>query len=105
MKISIPNVCAWLLGTAIASSACALDITTEENAPFNYVDGQQITGISTDIILEMGHRAGIPMKIQMLAWVHAYQSAMHTPETCVYSITKRPDHENAFKWIGPISTN
>jgi polar amino acid transport system substrate-binding protein len=95
----------WLLGVGISLSAAALDITTENNAPFNYGDDQHVVGISTEIITEMGQRAGVPLKIQMLPWARAYLTALNTPATCVYSTVRLPERAELFKWIGPISTN
>jgi polar amino acid transport system substrate-binding protein len=94
-----------LLGAGISLSADALDIATENNAPFNYSDGQQIAGISTEIITEMGQRAGVPLKIRVLPWARAYLTALNTPSTCVYSTVRLPERAELFKWIGPISTN
>lgn len=97
---------AVVTGMLNALPANALDITTEDNPPFNYLAGpQQVTGISTEILLEMGKRAGVPLKIQVLPWARAYQTAATLPETCVYSTVRLPERESAFKWIGPLSNN
>lgn len=83
----------------------ALNITTEHNPPFNYQSGPRVGGISTEILFEMGRRAGIPMQVRLLPWARAYQSALSLPETCVYSTVRLPDREDSFKWVGPLSTN
>lgn len=83
----------------------ALDITTEHNPPFNYLSGKRVKGISTEILLEMGRRANIPMELRLLPWARAYQSALSLPGTCVYSTVRLPEREASFKWIGPLSTN
>lgn len=88
-----------------AVSAHALDLLTEDNAPFNYVENARVTGLSTDIVNEMGRRANVPLTIQVKPWARAYQTASGTPDTCVYSTVRLPERESAFKWIGPISTN
>ncbi|MES2535301.1 MAG: transporter substrate-binding domain-containing protein [Pseudomonadota bacterium] len=95
----------WLLGTGLAPSVNAIDITTENNPPFNYANGEHIAGISTEMITEMGHRAGVPLKIQILPWARAYLTALNTPATCVYSTARLPEQSELFKWIGPIATN
>lgn len=83
----------------------ALDLVTEDNAPFNYTDGQHVSGISTEILQEMGKRTGVPMKFQVLPWARAYQSALALPDTCVYSTVKLPEREALFKWVGPLTVN
>lgn len=87
------------------SPARALDVLTEENPPFNYSTPQRITGISTDILLEMGKRANVPLKIQVMPWARAYLIAQNLSDTCVYSTVRLPEREALFKWVGPLSTN
>lgn len=100
------RLCAWFIAASFAAPAnAALEITTEHNPPFNFWDDKRITGISTDILMEMGRRAGVPLNIQMLPWARAYQSALSTPDTCVYSTVRMPEREASFKWIGPLATN
>jgi len=96
-------ICAAVLPSAPAH---ALDVYTEENAPFNYFDApQHIAGISTEIVTELGKRTGIPMKIQLTPWARAYSLALNVADTCVYSTARLPEREGLFKWIGPISAN
>jgi polar amino acid transport system substrate-binding protein len=97
--------CILSAAASLMSSAHALDLTTEDNAPFNYADGQQVSGISTEILQEMGKRANVPLKIQVLPWARAYQSALNLPDTCVYSTVKLPEREAQFKWVGPLTVN
>jgi polar amino acid transport system substrate-binding protein len=99
--------CGFLLLAAVSlPSAHALDITTEENAPFNYfVAPEHIGGISTEIVVELGKRTGIPMKLQLTPWARAYSLAMNVADTCVYSTVRLPEREALFKWVGPISVN
>lgn len=97
--------CALFAAGMFCSSAHALDLMTEDNAPFNYADGQQVAGISTEILQEMGKRANVPLKIQVVPWARAYQSALNLPDTCVYSTVKLPEREALFKWVGPLTVN
>jgi polar amino acid transport system substrate-binding protein len=90
---------------ACATSAQALDVTTEDNPPFNYREGQRVAGLSTEVVEEMGRRAGVPMKIEILPWGRAYLTARDAAGTCVYSIARLPHREALFEWIGPISEN
>lgn len=83
----------------------ALEITTEQNQPFNYQIGQRVSGISTEILLAMSERSGVPMTIRLLPWARAYQSALRQPETCVYSTVRLPERESSFKWVGPLTSN
>ena len=95
-----------IAGAAIAAPAFALELVTEENAPFNYLDSKQhVSGISTEILLELGRRTATPMKIQITPWARAYQTALSGADACVYSTVRLPEREALFKWVGPISAN
>lgn len=96
---------AWLAIAVIAPPAVALNITTENNPPFNYQDGQSVTGLSSEILLEMGRHSGIPLNIQVLPWARAYRTALIQPDTCVYSTVRLAEREASFKWVGPLSVN
>lgn len=89
----------------VPAQVSAIEVLTEENAPFNFQDGQTISGISTEIVKEMGRRAGVTMPIQLTSWVRAYQGAIKNPNTCVYSTVRLPEREILFKWVGPIASN
>jgi polar amino acid transport system substrate-binding protein len=87
-------------------SAAALDILTEDNAPFDYLDNQgHIAGMSTEIVQEIARRAAVPITIQLMPWARAYQTAITLPDNCVYSTARLPERETLFKWVGPISSN
>jgi polar amino acid transport system substrate-binding protein len=88
-----------------ATPAHALTLLAEENAPFNYTEGGKPTGISTDIIIEMARRAGVPVQIQFQAWETAYPAAQSDKDTCVYSTARLENRERLFQWVGPFTTN
>jgi polar amino acid transport system substrate-binding protein len=95
-----------LMALCAALPALALEVTTEDNPPFNYLDEEKhVGGLSTEILLEMGRRASVPMNVRLLPWAQAYQYALGHPGSCVYSTVRLPQREASFKWVGPLSTN
>jgi polar amino acid transport system substrate-binding protein len=93
-------------GFLLASQqALALKLLTEENPPLNYTENKQVTGMGTEVLLEMGKRAKVPMEIQVMEWGKAYEMAQDAKETCLYSTARLPNRENVFKWVGPIAAN
>jgi polar amino acid transport system substrate-binding protein len=95
-----------LLGLAMtASAAQALTLVTEENPPFNYTEQGKVVGMSTEIVVELGKRGGIPLQIQSVPWENAYIAAQRDKETCIYSTARLENRERLFSWIGPIATN
>lgn len=88
-------------------SACATDfkIMTEEYPPFNFSDGEKITGLSTEVITEVAKRVGHPTDIEMLPWARAYGLIQNKDGLILYSMTRTEAREELFKWVGPVAAN
>jgi polar amino acid transport system substrate-binding protein len=94
-----------LLVPPTAIAAQPLTLVTEENPPFNYtVDGKP-AGMSTEIILEMARRAGVALQIRSLPWSDAYEQGQTRSDTCIYSMSRLPNRERLFAWVGEIGVN
>ena len=50
-----------LLSGFAAVPAQAMQMLTEEYPPYNYMDNKALVGVSTEIVVEMGRRANVPM--------------------------------------------
>lgn len=87
--------------TANAFSA-EFKIMTEELPPFNYTENGQVTGFSSDIVLEICQRVGHAKTIQVMPWARAYSSILKEPNRVLFSTTRTPQREELFKWVGPI---
>lgn len=95
-----------LLWLTPAVHGAGLRLLTEDYPPFNMVQGDgHIGGLSTDIVRELLARAGIGYQIELLPWLRAYNTAVLTPQTCVYSTTRTEAREAQLKWIGPLVDN
>jgi polar amino acid transport system substrate-binding protein len=90
-------------GRAGSSFVPPLDLTTEELAPFSMLEGDGVTGLSTDVLRRAFDRAGVPMQVHLYPWLRAYQSALDRPDGCVYSTVRTEEREPLFKWVGPIA--
>jgi ABC-type amino acid transport substrate-binding protein len=81
-------------------------IVTENFPPFNYVKKGKLTGISTDIMMEILKRLNMEnIPTNVMDWDKAYHTALEKPNTIIYSLTKIKQRKNKFKWVGPIATN
>ena len=69
-----------------------------------YFDKKTI-GISTEIIEEIFKSANIKYKIEILPWARAYDTALKSKNTGLFSLARTPERENLFHWIGPIIKN
>ena len=92
----------------LASAACAtwakpLQIVTEQNPPFNYQEGKDIKGTSTEAVRALLAKAGVEGKFALMKWNEAYERAQRNANTCIYSTSRVENREKIFKWYGPIA--
>jgi polar amino acid transport system substrate-binding protein len=85
----------------------SLTYVTEEYLPYNYMENGSVTGIAVDILNEIAADAGTPIpskNIRLMEWGDAYNTALSTPNTVIFSIARLPERETDFKWAGPFAT-
>ena len=93
------------IAAVVAVPAHALTFLTEENPPLNYTEGGRITGYATDVVNEIGRRARVPVKLEVMPWSKAFVAAQAGRDTCVYATARLENRENLFQWVGPIAFN
>jgi len=80
-------------------------VMTEELPPFNYTEQDQVVGISSDLLVQMCKRAGVPVgrsDIQILPWARAYSNLQKDAQSVLFSMARTEEREKMFKWVGPI---
>jgi len=100
-----PVLVAASLAAVAAVPAHALTMITEENPPLNFTEGAKLTGYATDVVAEMGRRAKIPLKFDVMAWSKGYPMAQAGKDHCIYSTARLPARERQFQWVGPVAFN
>lgn len=88
--------------SARSQTTKSLTLYTEDLAPYNMIENDQITGISSEILSAALNRLQIGFTLRMVAWQRAYHEAQTEPNACVYSTVRTADREELFRWIGPI---
>lgn len=78
-------------------------IVTEELPPYNMTQDGRITGMSTEVVQAVLKEVGISAPIQSMPWARAYDMALNSENTLIYSITRTPQREKLFKWVGDIA--
>lgn len=89
--------------SAPSPQAGELRAVTESLPPLNYEENGALTGYSTELLQTVLQAAGLKAPISLLPWARAYQTALTQADVLIYSITRTPERENLFEWIGPIS--
>jgi polar amino acid transport system substrate-binding protein len=110
----IPSVVmVFLMALAVSTTVQAsplnkFQLMTEHWAPYQYEDGKELKGYAVDIVAELLKRTGSSQTkkdIQLLPWARAYRELETTENTLLFSVTRTPERENKFKWVGPIFYN
>lgn len=76
---------------------------TENLPPLNYEDEDGPQGFSVDLLRLMAAGAGLPLLLQVLPWQRAMQQAEAQPGSALFSLTRTPEREAQFQWVGPIA--
>jgi polar amino acid transport system substrate-binding protein len=100
----LPSLLA-LVVAALVTPAEALTLITEENPPLNYTEGGRIAGYASEVVTEIGKRARIPLKFEVMPWATGYVAAQAGRDNCIYAIARLENRENLFQWVGPIALN
>jgi len=86
-----------------------IQIYTEACPPFSYMTGKDTTrkveGSSVDIVNEIQARTGHVDKLNLGLWLDAYAIVQYLPNSALFNMTRTPERENMFQWVGPISTS
>jgi len=95
----------FFLGLCQQVSAQTFRILTEEFPPYNYLQNEQISGISVEITREILRRINHPDNIELMSWSNAYRLTQEQDGIVLFSTTRSPAREKLFKWVGPLVPN
>lgn len=99
----------WLAFALQCSPALATErlvLVTEEYPPYNMSDAKgHVVGVATDIVRALLEAAGYQHELAVYPWARAIAMARNQLNTCVYSMSRTPEREALYKWIGPLVFN
>ena len=75
---------------------------TLEYPPICFTKDGKVTGVATEIVREIMKRLGVSYKINSLPWKRGYRYLSEEPNVMLFTVTRTPDRENHFKWVGPV---
>lgn len=76
---------------------------TENLPPLNYQDDTGPQGFSVELLRLMAADTGLGLELQVLPWVRAVQMSEAEPASVLFSLTRTPEREAQFQWVGPIA--
>ncbi|WP_144290289.1 substrate-binding periplasmic protein [Chitinilyticum litopenaei] len=91
-----------VLGTSYSSD---LTMLIGDNPPFNSFRESRPEGLAVQIVDVMLQRSGLSVRYAEYPWSRAQKLAQTEPGHCVYTLSRLPERENAYEWIGPIAVN
>lgn len=80
-----------------------LQIVTNDFPPFQIINGDKVSGFTTEIVMHVLKGAGLKGEIKAYPWARAYKMGIKEPNTLIYSIVRNKEREKTFKWIGTIA--
>lgn len=83
--------------------AQTIQVVTEDWPPFNYMEEGKIKGLSTEIVRQTLDQAGLSYEIALYPWARAFHMASEGENVLIYTITRTPEREDRFFWIGPFA--
>lgn len=93
--------CSLSLCAAVADAG-SLHVVTEELPPYNMTENGQVTGLCTEIVQATLKEAGLEGYFEMLPWARAYDLAQHVDNVLIYSMSRTPERERMFQWVGNL---
>ncbi|GAA6182604.1 hypothetical protein NBRC116594_40420 [Shimia sp. NS0008-38b] len=96
----------FLAGLALAlglnttiSQAATITAYTGALPPYTIDGTAELPGISHELLLEMGARAGVDIKIEYLPWKRAQKTVQETPNAMLFTATRTAKREALYGWI------
>ncbi len=83
-----------------------LSLYTDDYPPYNFIENGEIIGISVDLLLEMLNAIGSNLKqsdVHLVPWARGYRDAQHESNALLFAMTRTPEREDLFQWVGPIA--
>ncbi|MGX1175705.1 substrate-binding periplasmic protein [Pseudomonas sp. R151218B TE3479] len=99
-SISVAALLCLLFGTVVRAEQ--YQIVTEEWAPYNYLDNNRLTGMTTEIVRAIMALTGDDFEVLLQPSMRATQILKHRPKTIMYSLFRTSERESLYKWVGPI---
>ncbi len=95
------SVLAW------AADMRSLQLLTEDYPPFNMPGDKpgEVRGIATEIVQQLMARSGHAYQLRLYPWQRAISTAQAVPDHCVFSMSRTPERERLYSWVGPLVQN
>lgn len=77
-------------------------VVTEEWAPYNYQQDNQLTGMATEIVRGIMALTGDDFEVVLRPSMRSVRVLGSRPKTIMYSLFRTAERDPLYKWVGPI---
>ena len=80
-----------------------LEYLCEDIPPSNFLKEGRLAGISVDLLRSMWRSMDEPLQpIKVVPWARGYDAVLNKPGHVLFSMSRTPERDTLFKWVGPI---
>lgn len=77
-------------------------VITSFYEPYSYLDGDGVQGEAVNQARKVLAELNFYPQIKIFPWARAYNTALNSPNTLIFSMARTPERENLFHWVGEI---
>jgi len=77
-------------------------VITSFYEPYSFAEEGAAQGIAVNQVRKILAQLHFFPNINVYPWARAYNIALHSPNTLIFSMARTPEREKKFHWIGPI---
>ncbi|MCF2949636.1 transporter substrate-binding domain-containing protein [Paraglaciecola aquimarina] len=93
----------WLFCQTCFSQNTDVHVVTELSPPYQIIINNEVAGSSTDKVRALLTQGQISSTFSMYPWARAYEMAVNSPNTLIYSIAKTKERKHLFHWLAPVT--
>lgn len=91
-----------ILYHGMSHGAESLKVITTEEPPLSYKENSQVTGLVTDIVIELIKRTNSKAVVKIQPWNRAYATGLREKNVVLFTAGRTQQREELFHWIGPV---
>lgn len=81
-----------------------LRVVTELSPPHQTLVNGEVAGLSTTLVQQILHEAGLSAQIEIFPWARAFRLASSHANMLIYNMARTAERENQFHWIGTVAS-
>lgn len=79
--------------------AQSIRVITEEWPPYNFRENGNPAGLTVEMVEEILKEADIAARFEFMPWDRAYNTALNTPNTLLFTLARDKGREPSFHWL------